>query len=136
MMSENGISTDPAKIETIRVWPILWKQVRNFLDFVLIRKFVKGLSFVVKSLNFLIGNLKKSSCLCDDERCQEVFKKLKLNLVSSPYSILSYRGWKVQFQHWRPESWHRCGIVSVAEWERKSSYYNLLLILIFFLFLL
>ena len=88
VVSENGISTDPEKIECVRSWPVPRnkKQVRSFLGFCsYYRKFVKGFSLIAKPLFVLTENLTKFFW---NEECQQAFEKLKQNLISSP--ILSF----------------------------------------------
>ncbi|KAK7879850.1 hypothetical protein WMY93_033485 [Mugilogobius chulae] len=70
IVSEQGVETDPEKIETIKAWPIptTLKQLRSFLGFAgYYRRFIKDYAIIAKPLNNLTrgyapaGKAKKST---------------------------------------------------------------------------
>lgn len=88
VVSEEGVSTDPEKIASVRDWPVpqTKKQVRSFLGFCsYYRKFVKGFSLIAKPLFSLTENLAK---FIWTDQCEMAFRELKRRLISSP--ILSF----------------------------------------------
>ena len=95
VISEQGITTDPDKINAVKNWPIPRnkKQVRGFLGFCsYYRKFVKGFSLVAKPLFSLTEQQVKFEWTL---ACQEAFEILKQRLVSSP--ILSFPRGTMEF---------------------------------------
>lgn len=95
VVSEEGVSTDPEKIASVRDWPVpqTKKQVRSFLGFCsYYRKFVKGFSLIAKPLFSLTENLAK---FIWTDQCEMAFRELKRRLISSP--ILSFPKSEGQF---------------------------------------
>ena len=88
VINEQGIQTDPAKIQSVTSWPIpaTVKDVRGFLGLCgYYRKFVNKFSDIARPLHKLTEKNVKFNWTTD---CQEAFDKLKRALTSSP--ILSY----------------------------------------------
>ena len=93
-MSENGIQTDPNKVEAIQKWPIPTNitEVCSFLGFTNYDyRFIKKYAQVAKPLYKLIsgGNVaRKQNSIKWEQECQEAFDKLKELCTSTP--ILAY----------------------------------------------
>ena len=87
VVSEKGISTDPAKIKAVEQWsPTDVHQVRSFLGLCsYYRRFVEGFATIAKPLHKLT---EKNVPFRWTEECQTAFMKLKQALCSSP--ILCY----------------------------------------------
>lgn len=88
VLSENGISTDPSKLESIKNWPVpkLLKDIRSFLRLCsYYRKFVPKFADIARPLHKLTES--KAEFFWNSD-CQQAFDKLKRALTSSP--ILSY----------------------------------------------
>ena len=87
-ISENGVSTDPKKIQDVINWPTPKnvKEVRSFLGLCsYYRKFVENFSTIAKPMHKLT---EKNVTFKWTPECETAFEKLKTALVSSP--ILSY----------------------------------------------
>lgn len=109
VITENGISTDPEKVECIRNWPVPRnkKQLRSFLGFCsYYRKFVRGFSVIAKPLFVLTKNQNK---FIWNEECQSAFPKLKQFLMSS--QILSFPSETGEFILDTDASNHGIGVV-------------------------
>ena len=88
MVSEQGITTDPAKIEALKSWPNpkSVKDVRSFLGFCsYYRRYVPHFADISAPLCELT---QKNKQFCWDHQCQDAFNRLKQQLVDSP--ILAY----------------------------------------------
>ena len=89
IVSSEGVSCDPKKLEAIREWPrpTSVKQVRSFLDLAsYYRKFLKSFSTIASPLHALT---KKNVKFAWDENCELAFQTLKEKLSSDPV-VLSY----------------------------------------------
>jgi transposase InsO family protein len=88
IISENGVSTDPKKIEAIKTWiePTSVKDIRSFLGLCsYYRRFIKGFATIAKPLHKLTH---KNVKFVWSKECQEAFDSLKYHLIHSP--ILAY----------------------------------------------
>ena len=84
VVSEDGVSTDPEKIEAIKLWPVPGNQtaVRSFLGLAsYYRRFIKGFAALAKPLHRLT---EKNSSFHWTLECQEAFRNLKERLISAP----------------------------------------------------
>ena len=85
---EDGVSTDPNKIEVVKDWrePTSVKELRSFLGLCsYYRRFIKDFACTAKPLHRLTG---KDEKFVWSTECQEAFDSLKAKLIGSP--ILSY----------------------------------------------
>lgn len=88
VVSENGISTDPSYLESVKNWPVpkTVKDIRSFLGLLsYYRKFVPKFADIARPLHKLTES--KAEFLWSSD-CQQAFDKLKRALSSCP--ILSY----------------------------------------------
>ena len=88
IITKDGISTDPKKVEAVQNWPIprTIKEVRSFLGLCsYYRKFIKSFATVAKPLHQLS---EKSQEFHWDQKCKEAFDRLKQLLTEAP--ILTY----------------------------------------------
>ena len=88
VVSADGISTDPAKIERVKDWPAPTNvgEVRSFLGFAgYYRRFVKDFSTTAKPLTDL---LRDGVAFAWTENCQQGFRKLCAQLTDAP--VLAY----------------------------------------------
>lgn len=88
IVDENGVATDPSKIESVINWPTpsSVKNIRSFLGLCsYYRKFIYKFADIAKPLHKLTESKQEFRW---DENCQEAFDKLKRALTSAP--ILSY----------------------------------------------
>jgi hypothetical protein len=82
IISNGGISVDPAKVKEIMAWSIPTKitEIRSFLGLAgYYRRFSEGFSKIAKSMTLL---LEKGREFKWDEKCQESFDQLKKRLMS------------------------------------------------------
>ena len=89
IVSDEGISTNPEKVETVKSWPIPKniKQVRGFLGLCsYYRKSIRNFSTIAKPLTRLTE--KQMTRFSWTSECMEAFNELKSCLVSAP--ILTY----------------------------------------------
>ena len=87
-VSQEGISGDPSKIESVRTWPVPTNvsELRSFLGLIgYYRRFVPNFSTVASPLTRLT---QKSVQFEWSQECNDAFESLKERLVSAP--ILSY----------------------------------------------
>ena len=88
IISEQGVSTDPKKIEAIKTWtePTSVRELRSFLGLCsYYRRFIKGFATVAKPLTKLTH---KNVKFVWTKECQEASDSLKHHLIQSP--ILAY----------------------------------------------
>lgn len=88
IVSEEGVATDPSKIEAIKHWPIprSVKEVRSFLGLCsYYRKFIYKFSDIARPLHKLTEKNKRFEW---NEDCNSAFDKLRRALISTP--ILPY----------------------------------------------
>ena len=108
VVSREGVSTDPAKIEVVREWrrPGHLAELRSFLGFAsYYRRFVEGFSKLAAPLHYLVGRLngprKKGKtppvplASTWDEECEQAFLSLKERLTSAP--VLAYADFSKPF---------------------------------------
>ena len=108
VVSREGVSTDPAKIEVVREWrrPGHLAELRSFLGFAsYYRRFVEGFSKLAAPLHHLVGRLngprKKGKTppvpLASTwvEECEHAFLSLKERLTSAP--VLAYADFSKPF---------------------------------------
>lgn len=108
VVSAEGVSTDPAKIEVVREWkrPGHLAELRSFLGFAsYYRRFVEGFSKLAAPLHHLVGKLsgprRKGKtppvplASAWDEACERAFQSLKKKLTSAP--VLAYADFKKPF---------------------------------------
>ena len=92
IVTKDGISVDPAKVEAIVYWERLFNvtEVRNFLGLAgYYRRFMKGFSSIAAPLtNFT----KKDVKFTWDEACEKSFQELKSRLVSAHILTLPFQG--------------------------------------------
>lgn len=111
VVSAEGVSTDPKKLEAVTTWPRprSIKELRSFLGFCsYYRRFVEGFASIAKPLNELLqvededipeshqkatparGGRKSGESIETEwtPRCEEAFCKLKLSLTNAP--VLAY----------------------------------------------
>ena len=87
-VSTEGLSTDPAKVEAIREWPVpaCLRDVRAFFGLCsYYRKFVPKFSEIAVPLHALS---RKNRRFLGDDACQRAFEELKGRLISSPVIAL------------------------------------------------
>jgi len=106
IVSEEGIQTDPEKLEAVKSWPTpkSTKDVRKFLGFTgYYRRFVKGYASIVRPLNdLLVGHSskkktkssKKTPFVWEAEQ-QKAFDNIKDKLTQPP--ILAYANYQLPF---------------------------------------
>lgn len=88
LITDKGITTDPAKDKVIKEYPVpkTVDEVRRFVAFCnYYRRFVKGFADIAKNLNSL---LKKNATFEWNEKCQDSFDTLREKLINPP--ILQY----------------------------------------------
>ena len=112
IVSEQGIQTDPEKIEVVKTWPVptTVKEVRQFLGFTgYYRRFIQGYASIARPLNdLLVGNCentksgksksskKKGKGFEWGTTQQEAFDSLIDKLTSPP--VLAYADYRYSFQ--------------------------------------
>ena len=88
ILNENGIATDPNKIQAVKTFPVPKnvKQLKSFLGLAgFYRKFIKDFSKIAGPLYDLF---KKDKKFVWDDKCQQAFDTLKHALVNAP--LLGY----------------------------------------------
>ena len=88
VVSEDGVRTDPSKIQAVRDWPVpkTAKQTKSFLGLAsYYRRFIKGFAAIAKPLHLICDKGKKFAW---SDECQAAFDELKDALTSAP--ILAY----------------------------------------------
>jgi hypothetical protein len=88
IISNGGISVDPAKVKEIVVWsiPTTVTEIRSFLGLAgYYRRFIEGFFMIAKPMTSL---LKKGREFKWDEKYQDSVNQLKLRLMSSPMLVM------------------------------------------------
>jgi hypothetical protein len=88
IISNGGISVDPAKVKEIMAWsiPTTVTEIRSFLGLAkYYRRFIKGFSKIAKPMTSL---LEKGREFKWDEKCQESFDQLMKRLMSPPVLVM------------------------------------------------
>ena len=91
-MSTSGVSVDPEKVEAMMGWerPKSVFEIRSFLGLVgYYRRFIEDFSRIAAPMTRLTRKEVKFEW---DDRCEEVFQKLKRRLTSAPILIVPDRG--------------------------------------------
>jgi hypothetical protein len=88
IISNGGISVNPAKVKEIMAWsvPITVTEIWSFLGLAgYYQRFIEGFSKIAKPMTSL---LEKGREFKWDEKCQDSFDQLKKKLVSSPVLVV------------------------------------------------
>jgi hypothetical protein len=88
IISEQGVATDPAKVEAVLSWPapVSVKELRSFLGLAgYYRRFVRHFSLIAKPLTDL---LKKGSIFAWTDQHLQSFEALKQAITSAPVLVL------------------------------------------------
>jgi len=88
IISKDGISVDPSKVEAVSVWPRPnnVSEVRSFLGLAgYYRRFIEGFSKIATPLTALMRKNVKFSW---SDACEESFQELKKRLISAPVLAL------------------------------------------------
>ena len=88
IVSENGLGPDPAKVQSVRNWPIPLnvKDVQAILGLLnYYRKFIKGFSAIAEPLTALI---KKDVVFDFGDKCQKALEDLKERLSTAPILVV------------------------------------------------
>jgi hypothetical protein len=88
IISNGGISVDPAKVSDIMVWniPSTVTEVQSFLGLAgYYRRFIEGFSKIAKPMTSL---LEKGREFKWDEKCQDSFDQIKKRLMSPPVLVM------------------------------------------------
>jgi hypothetical protein len=88
IISNGGISVDPAKVKEIVGWsiPSTVTKVRSFLGLACYyRRFIEGFSKIVKPMTSLLENGREFKW---DSKCQDSFNQLKFKLMSPPVLVM------------------------------------------------
>ena len=88
MVSREGISTDPAKVDKVAGWPVptCTREVQQFLGFAsYYQRFIRDFSQLAKPLH----RLTERNCQFNwTPECQSAFERLKVKLTTAP--VLAY----------------------------------------------
>jgi hypothetical protein len=88
IISNGGISVDPAKVKEIMVWsiPTTVTEIRSFLVLAkYYRRFIEGFSKIAKHMTSLLEKRREFKW---DEKCQDSFGQLKMRLMSPPVLVM------------------------------------------------
>jgi hypothetical protein len=88
VISNGGISVDPAKVKEIVAWsiPTIVTEVQSFLGLAgYYRRFIEGLSKIAKPMTSLLEKRREFKW---DEKCQDNFDQLKKRLMSPPVLVM------------------------------------------------
>jgi hypothetical protein len=84
IVSKEGVSTDPAKVDAVTEWPIPKNQreVRSFIGLAsYYRRYVRNFTAIAKPLNIL---MEKGKTFTWDDKADSAFKSLKQKLTEAP----------------------------------------------------
>ncbi len=106
VISSEGVSTDPGKIEAVSQWPCPTSvaELRSFLGFAsYYRRFVEGFARLVAPLHRLVAELATPKCSRQPKgvakawsaECQSSFEELKGKLTTAP--VLAYADFSLPF---------------------------------------
>jgi hypothetical protein len=87
VISNGGISVDPAKVKEIVAWsiPTIVTEVRSFLGLVgYYRRFIEGFSKIAKRMTSLLDKGREFKW---DEKYHDSFNQLKLRLMPPPVLV-------------------------------------------------
>ncbi|MCG8031861.1 MAG: hypothetical protein JAZ03_06765, partial [Candidatus Thiodiazotropha taylori] len=132
VVSEDGIHTDPSKIEAVKNWPVpkTTKDVRKFLGFTgYYRRFIKGYAAIARPLNdLLIGHptgskakkkaANKGTPFRWDEEQQGAFDTIISHLTNPP--VLAYADYSRPFELHTDASINGLGAVLYQEQDGKK----------------
>ena len=125
IVSEDGIRTDPKKIEAVLQWPmpVTVTNVRSFLGLTnYYRRFLKGYAKIVRPLTNLISgeNMdKKKALVVWTSECQEAFEQLKKLCTETP--VLVYPDFSKPFKlHIDACNWGLGAILYQDQPDRKE----------------
>lgn len=129
IVSEHGVSTDPAKTETISSWPkpTTERQLRSFLGIAgYYRRFVNGFAKIAAPLHALLSKPKKTKTNMKTEQfvslwnhdCDRAFEELKTKLTSTP--VLGYPDFSKEFVLEIDASLQGLGAVLSQERDKKN----------------
>jgi hypothetical protein len=88
IISNGGISVDPAKVKEIMAWSVstIVIEIQSFLGLVgYYRRFIEGFSKIAEPMTLL---LEKGREFKSDESCQDSFDQLKKTLMSPPVLVM------------------------------------------------
>jgi hypothetical protein len=88
IISNEGISVDPAKVKEIVVWsiPTTVMEIRSFLELAgYYWRFNEGFSKIAKPMTSLLEKRREFKW---DEKCQDSFDQLKKRLMSPPVLVM------------------------------------------------
>jgi hypothetical protein len=88
IISNGGISVDPAKVKEIMAWsvPTTVTEIQSFLGLAgYYRRFIEGFSKIAKPMTSL---LEKGGEFKWDEKCHDSFDQLKMRLMSPPMLVM------------------------------------------------
>jgi hypothetical protein len=88
IISNGGISVDPAKVKEIVMWsvPTTVTEIRSFLGLAgYYRRFIEGFSKIAKPMTSLLEKVREFKW---DEKCQDSFDQLKKRLMSQPVLVM------------------------------------------------
>jgi hypothetical protein len=88
IISNGGISVDPAKVKEIMEWSVLTivTEIQSFLGLAgYYRRFIEGFSKIAKPMTSL---LEKGREFKWDEKCQDSFEQSKKRLMSPPVLVM------------------------------------------------
>ena len=128
VVSANGVSTDPAKIEAVAKWPPpkTVSELRSFLGFAsYYRRFVEGFAKLAAPLHRLVAELgstrskRQPTQVIHDwtEECRGSFEALKTKLTTAP--VLAYADFTLPFILEVDASYGGLGAVLAQEQEGK-----------------
>lgn len=87
IVNENGLQTDPSKLEAIKDYPVptTAKALRGFIGMCsYYRRFVDGFSSIIAPLTALIGKKKGKDAIDWNKAAELAFEKLKEALINTP----------------------------------------------------
>jgi hypothetical protein len=88
IISNGGMSVDPAKVKEIVVWsiPTTVTEIRSFLELArYYQRFIEGFSKIAKPMTSLLAKGREFKW---DEKCQDSFDQLTKRLMSPPMLVM------------------------------------------------